>query len=210
MTFEPRVVASAAELTDAAVPRADIDGDAIALAVRQILVALGEDPSRTGLAHTPRRVAEAYAELFSGYAVDPVSVLEPLPGERGEGLIMVRAIDLVSVCEHHLLPFTGTATVAYLPGGEGKIAGLSKLARLIEVLSRRLQVQERLVREAADALEAALQPRGVFVLAEAEHLCMSVRGARKPGSITVTTEARGVFADDPAARAELIALARGA
>jgi GTP cyclohydrolase I len=181
----------------------------IARGVEAILRGIGEDPARPGLRETPWRVAESYAELFSGYGVDPASVLELLPDERGEGLIMVRAIPLLSFCEHHLLPFTGTAAVAYLPGEDGRITGLSKLARLIEVLARRLQVQERLVREAADALEEALAPRGVFVLVEAEHLCMTVRGARKPGSVTVTTEARGVFRDDPAARTELIALARG-
>jgi GTP cyclohydrolase I len=209
MGFEPKVVASADVLREEP-PRAPVDTEAIARAVAEILAAIGEDPSRTGLVDTPRRVAVSYAELFGGYAVDPVSVLEPLPGERGEGLIMVRDIALTSICEHHLLPFTGTAAVAYLPGQDGRICGLSKLARLIEVLSRRLQVQERLVREAADALDAALDPHGVFVLVEAEHLCMSARGAHAPGSTTVTTEARGVFADDPAARTELIALARGA
>ena len=121
---------------------------------------------------------------------------------------MVRGIDVVGMCEHHLLPFTGTAAVAYLPGTDGRICGLSKLARLIEVLSRRLQVQERLVREAGEALEAALAPRGSFVVVEAEHLCMGVRGAHKPGSVTVTTDARGIFADDAVARTELLALAR--
>jgi GTP cyclohydrolase I len=149
------------------------------------------------------------SDLVAGYAVDPVSVLEPLADERGTGLIMMRAIPIASLCEHHLLPFVGTAAVAYLPNEEGTITGLSKLARLMEVLSRRLQVQERLVREAADALEDALNPRGVFVLVEAEHTCVSLRGARKPGSVTVTTEARGVFGGDAAARAELTALARG-
>jgi GTP cyclohydrolase I len=149
------------------------------------------------------------ADLVAGYGIDPVAVLEPLPNERGSGLIMVRAIPIASLCEHHLLPFTGTAAVAYLPGEKGLITGLSKLARLMEVLSRRLQVQERMVREAADALEEALDPAGAFVLVEAEHACVSMRGARKPGTITVTTEARGVFAGDASARAELVTLARG-
>ncbi|MFN2613957.1 MAG: GTP cyclohydrolase I FolE [Actinomycetota bacterium] len=204
MPFEPAVVVSASSLERA--QPATVDAGAIARAVTSILTAIGEDPGRTGLRETPHRVAESYAELFSGYGVDPVSVLEPLPGEHGEGLIMVRAIDVVSFCEHHLLPFTGTASVAYLPSGP--ITGLSKLARVVDVLAHRLQVQERLVREIADALEAALSPRGVFVLVEAEHLCMSIRGARKPGSVTVTTDARGEL-DDPATRAELLALARG-
>lgn len=207
MTFEPAVIASAADLAgDAA--RARVDRAKIEAAVAMLLDAIGEDPNRTGLKETPRRVAESFAELFSGYEVDPVALLAPLPGEREAGLIMVRGIDVVGMCEHHLLPFTGTAAVAYLPGEDGRICGLSKLARLIEVLSRRLQVQERLVREAGEALDAALAPRGSFIVVEAEHLCMGVRGAHKPGSVTVTTDARGVFADDAAARAELLALAR--
>lgn len=207
MPFEHRIVVSASGA--GVLARAPIDRDKVARAVLELLEAIGEDPERQGLQETPRRVAESYAELFSGYAEDPASVLEPLPGERGEGLIMVRAIDVVSFCEHHLLPFAGTAAVAYVPGDDGRITGLSKLARVVDVLARRLQVQERLVREVADAMEQALAPRGVYVLVEAEHLCMTVRGARKPGSVTVTTEARGVFADDPAARSELLALARG-
>jgi len=202
-----RTVVSAADLV-ADTARAPVDAAAIEKAVSEILGALGEDPNRAGLVDTPRRVAESYAELFSGYAVDPVGLLEPLAGERATGMIMVRDIDVIGVCEHHLLPFVGSAAVAYLPNEDGRITGLSKLARLIEVLSRRLQVQERLVREAGDALEAALAPRASFVLVEAEHLCMTVRGARKPGSITVTTDVRGAWGE-PAARAELLALARG-
>jgi GTP cyclohydrolase I len=209
MPFEPKLVVSAFEALGEERDRAQVDRDAIARGVELILEGIGEDQSRPGLVETPRRVAESMADLVAGYGIDPVSVLEPLADERGSGLIMMRAIPIASVCEHHLLPFQGTAAVAYLPGESGVITGLSKLARLMEVLSRRLQVQERLVREAADALEAALSPVGVFVLVEAEHTCVSLRGARKPGSITVTTEARGVFADDAAARAELVALARG-
>lgn len=185
------------------------DRERIERAVAMILEAIGEDPSRTGLRETPRRVAEAYADLFSGVGVDPASVLEPLPGERGEGLIMVREIPLRGICEHHLLPFLGTAAVAYLPGEDGRICGLSKLARVVDVASRRPQVQERLVVDVADALERALSPRGVFVIAEAEHLCMTMRGAQRPGSVTVTTEFRGAFRGDTAMRAEVIALARG-
>lgn len=207
--MNPQVVVSADEVLGEHVERAHVDHPRIQRAIREVLIGIGEDPSRTGLDETPRRVAESFADLFAGYAIDPASVLEPLPGERAHGLIMMRAIPLASMCEHHLLPFTGTAAIAYLPGAEGRIAGLSKLARVTEVLARRLQVQERLVREIGDALERALDPAGVFVLVEAEHTCMTMRGARKPGSITVTTDARGVFADDPGARAELIALARG-
>ncbi|MGZ4105206.1 MAG: GTP cyclohydrolase I FolE [Actinomycetota bacterium] len=209
MTFEPKLVVSAAEALGEERERAPVDREQVARGVAMILKGIGEDPTRPGLLETPRRVAESLADLVAGYGIDPASVLEPLADERGNGLIMVRAIQIASLCEHHLLPFTGTAAVAYLPGADGRITGLSKLARLMEVLSRRLQVQERLVREAADALEEALSPRGVFVLVEAEHMCVSLRGARKPGSVTVTTEARGVFSDDAAARAELLALARG-
>ena len=209
MTFEPKLIVSASEVLGEHRDRAPVDAEKIRRGVEMILSGIGEDPSRPGLVETPRRVAESYSDLVAGYGVDPVWVLEPLADERGTGLIMMRSIPIASLCEHHLLPFTGTAAVAYLPGADGLITGLSKLARLMDVLSRRLQVQERLVREAADALEQALSPRGAFVLIEAEHTCVSLRGARKPGSITVTTEARGVFADDAAARAELSALARG-
>lgn len=190
-------------------PRPGPDLTRIAEGVRLILEGVGEDVTRTGLRETPHRVAESYTELFSGMGVDPASVLEPLPGEHGDGLIMVREVPLAGICEHHLLPFIGSAAVAYLPGSDGRICGLSKLARVVDVASRRPQVQERLVTEIADAMEKALAPRGVFVLAEAEHLCMTLRGAQKPGSITVTTEFRGVFRDDAAMREEVIALARG-
>jgi GTP cyclohydrolase I len=205
--FKPALVSSARDLT-AELASDLVDTKAVMQAVRLILEGIGEDPARPGLVDTPKRVAESYRELFGGYAADPAAILDPLPNETGEGLIMVRDIEITSMCEHHLLPFTGRAAVAYLPGEDGRITGLSKLARVVEVLSRRLQVQERLVREVADAMEAALAPRGVYVLVEAEHLCMAVRGAQKPGSVTVTTEVRGVFAGDAAARTELLALAR--
>jgi GTP cyclohydrolase IA len=184
-----------------------MDAEGIRSAVRDLLKSLGEDPYRPGLTETPGRVADAYSELFEGYAIDPVSLLAPLPDERAQGLIMVRGVDLVSFCEHHLLPFMGQATVAYLPGPDGRICGLSKLSRLMEALSRRLQVQERLVAQAADALEEALAPAGVFVMVEAEHLCMTIRGARKPGAKMVTIEARGALASAEE-KANLIALAK--
>ena len=206
MKFEPARIVSARDLSTFR-PPAPVDGEGVERAVALILEAIGEDPSRPGLVDTPRRVAQSYTELFGGYGVDPVSVLEPLADERAHGLIMVRDIDVTSMCEHHMLPFTGTAAVAYLPGDDGRIAGLSALARVVEVLARRLQVQERLVREIGDAIDEALAPRGVFVVIAAEQLCMTIRGARKPGSVTVTTDARGVFADDAAARTELLALA---
>lgn len=185
-----------------------MDRDKTAAAVESLLKALGEDPSRAGLARTPSRVAEALEEMLGGYDQDPLEIIQPLPGESSTGLILVRDVDVVSFCEHHLLPFIGKAAVAYLPGEDGRICGLSKLARLIDALSRRLQVQERLVAQAADALEEALEPRGVFVMVDAEHLCMTIRGAKKPGTRMVTMQARGVF-EDPAERAALLQLIQG-
>ncbi|MHB8513072.1 MAG: GTP cyclohydrolase I FolE [Actinomycetota bacterium] len=176
-------------------------------AVRELLRALGEG-DREGLRETPDRVATAYAELLSGRDVEPSSVLEALPAERHDGLILVKDIRLASLCEHHLLPFIGTAAIAYLPGDEGEICGISKLTRLIDVLGKRLQVQERLVEQAADALEKALQPAAIFVYAEAEHLCMTMRGARAEGSKVITTAVRGVWLTDAAARAEIMNLIR--
>ena len=211
MTWDPRVVVDASEALAEEPDRAasTVDRPRVEAAVRELLLAIGEDPTREGLVDTPRRVAEAYADLFAGLAIDPVAVLDPLTDERGAGLILVRDIGFASICQHHLLPFTGRAAVGYVPGPDGRITGLSKLARVVEVLARRPQVQERLVREIADALEAALAPSGVVVIVEAEHGCMSLRGVRKPGSTVVTTEFRGLFESDAAARAEALSLARG-
>lgn len=210
MTWNPRVVVSASEALDEEPDRAAsaVDRSRVEAAVAELLAAIGDDPAREGLVETPRRVAEAYADLFAGMSIDPLTVLEPLPDERGSGLILVRDIRFASICEHHLLPFFGSAAVAYLPGPGGLITGISKLARIVEVLARRPQVQERLVRQVADALETALSPSAVAVVVEAEHTCMTMRGVRKPGSTVVTTEFRGAFADDPAARTEVLALAR--
>ena len=210
MSWNPRVVVSASDALAEEPDRATstVDRARVEAAVSEILAAIGDDPAREGLVETPRRVAEAYADLFAGIAIDPVSVLEPLPDERGTGLILVRDIRFASICEHHLLPFTGSAAVGYVPGADGRITGLSKLARVVEVLARRPQVQERLVRQVADALEAALAPSAVAVVVEAEHACMTLRGVRKPGSTVVTTEFRGAFSDDAAARAEVLGLAR--
>jgi GTP cyclohydrolase I len=209
-TWNPRVVVDASEALAEEPDRASskVDRARVEAAVRELLIAIGDDPSREGLVETPRRVAEAYADLFAGMSIDPVSVVEPLPDERGTGLILVREIAFTSICEHHLLPFTGRAAVGYVPGDDGRITGLSKLARVVEVLARRPQVQERLVRQVADALEAALVPSAVAVLVEAEHGCMTMRGVRKSGSSVLTTEFRGLFANDPAARAEVLSLAR--
>ena len=210
MSWNPRVVVSASEALSEEPdrPLSRVDRKRVEAAVRELLEAIGDDSTREGLVETPRRVAEAYADLFSGMAIDPASVLEPLPDERGTGLILVRDIRFASICEHHLLPFLGSAAVGYIPGEDGRITGLSKLARVVEVLARRPQVQERLVREVADAMERALAPAGVAVVVEAEHLCMTMRGVRKPGSTVVTTEFRGVLATDAGARAEVLALAR--
>ncbi len=208
--FTPRVVVDASEALAEEPDReaSQVDRPRVEAAVRELLAAIGDDPSRDGLVETPRRVAEAYADLFAGMSIDPVSVLEPLPDERGSGLILVRDIAFTSICEHHLLPFTGRAAVGYVPGADGRITGLSKLARAVEVLARRPQVQERLVRQIADALEAALSPAAVAVVVEAEHGCMTMRGVRKPGSRVVTTEFRGAFTTDAAARAEALSLTR--
>jgi GTP cyclohydrolase I len=175
---------------------------AIAHHVRQILHLCGEDVTREGLAETPMRVAKMYEELLAGMAVDPDSVLSTTFEERSEGPVLVADILFYSLCEHHMLPFFGTAHVAYLPSE--RIVGLSKIARLVEVVSRRLQVQERMTEQIADSIERVLHPHGVMVLVEAEHLCMCARGVKKPGSRTVTTAVRGRYRDDATLRAEFL------
>jgi GTP cyclohydrolase I len=177
--------------------------------VRLILEGIGEDPGRDGLKETPRRVADMYREVFAGLYEDPDAVVDAVFDVGHDEMIMVRDIDLESLCEHHLLPFAGKAHVAYIPGDDGRITGLSKLARLVDVLSKRPQVQERLTTQIADVLERTLRPRGVFVVIEAEHLCMSMRGVKKPGSITVTSAVRGRFRSDPRTRGEAMSLIRG-
>jgi GTP cyclohydrolase I len=183
-----------------------IDLDRIEKAVREILIAIGEDPDRDGLTRTPRRVAEMYAEIFSGLHEDPSRHLIVTFEANHDEMVMVRDIPLYSQCEHHLAPFHGHAHVAYIPGEDGRITGLSKLARLVEGFAHRPQVQERLTTQIADAIVEVLQPRGAFVMIEAEHLCMSMRGVRKPGALTVTSAVRGLFKDNPATRAEVMAL----
>jgi GTP cyclohydrolase IA len=182
------------------------DPEIIERAVGEILKAIGEDPDREGLRRTPERVAEMFGELFSGLHVDPVSALNVVFEAGHDEMIMVRDIPLYSICEHHLIPFLGKAHVAYIPNQQGQITGLSKLARLVDILARRPQVQERLTTQIADAIESALDPRGVLVVIEAEHLCMSMRGVRKPGSQTVTSAVRGMFRDNDATRAEAMRL----
>jgi GTP cyclohydrolase I len=186
--------------------RVEVDAAKIERAVREILEAVGEDPERDGLQRTPQRVASMYAEMFSGLHEDPARHLSVTFEADHDEMVMVRDIPLHSMCEHHLVPFHGVAHVAYIPGEDGRITGLSKLARLVDGFAHRPQVQERLTSQIADALVAALNPRGVFVVIEAEHLCMSMRGVRKPGSLTVTSAVRGLFKDSQATRAEAMSL----
>jgi GTP cyclohydrolase I len=177
-------------------------------AVRELLLAVGEDPDREGLLETPARVARAYREISAGLYQDPTDVLTTTFDLGHEEMVMVKDIEVYSTCEHHLVPFHGVAHVGYIPGADGRITGLSKLARLVDVYARRPQVQERLTSQVADALVEVLQPRGVLVVVECEHLCMSMRGVRKPGSRTVTSAVRGQMRD-VATRAEAMSLVLG-
>ena len=183
-----------------------VDRERVVRAVREILVAIGEDPERDGLVRTPERVADMYAEIFAGIGVDAEEQLSVLFEAGHDEMVMVRDIPLASICEHHLIPFIGRAHVAYIPNDNGQITGLSKLARLVDVVSKRPQVQERLTVQIADAIERSLEPRGVLVVVEAEHLCMSMRGVKKPGSETVTSAVRGMFRNNDATRAEAMGL----
>ncbi|WP_169164457.1 GTP cyclohydrolase I FolE [Cellulomonas taurus] len=176
-------------------------------AVRELLLAVGEDPDREGLRDTPARVARAYQEIFAGLRQDAGEVLSATFDIGHEEMVLVKDIEVYSTCEHHLVPFHGVAHVGYIPGENGKVTGLSKLARLVEVYARRPQVQERMTGQIADALVEHLQPRGVLVVVECEHLCMSMRGVRKPGSRTITSAVRGQMRD-PATRAEAMSLIR--
>jgi GTP cyclohydrolase I len=179
-----------------------VDLDRLAAAMREVLVAIGEDPDRDGLRDTPARVARMFAETCAGLHTDPRSHLKVTFDAGHDEMIMVRDIPTYSLCEHHLIPFIGVAHVAYIPNEDGRITGLSKLARLVDGYAKRPQVQERLTTQVADAIDEVLSPRGVLVVVEAEHLCMSMRGIRKPGASTVTSAVRGLFRTDPAARAE--------
>ncbi len=184
------------------------DHDKIQRAVRMLFEAIGEDPDRPGIVDTPARVAREYDEIFAGLLVDPAEVLSVTFDEAYDEIVMVRDIDFHSMCEHHLVPFVGTAHVAYLPNDAGQVTGLSKLARLVDVCARRPGLQERMTAMIADTLERALAPRGVMVVVEARHLCMEMRGVRKPRSQTVTSAVRGIFRDDPRTRSEALALLR--
>ncbi|HEY8346520.1 MAG TPA: GTP cyclohydrolase I FolE [Symbiobacteriaceae bacterium] len=185
-----------------------VDKEKIMTAVRMILEAVGEDPEREGLRDTPRRVADFYEEVFDGLQRDPAERLSAIFNEDHEEMVIVRDIPFQSMCEHHLLPFFGKAHVVYIPK-KGRVVGLSKLARVVEDFARRPQLQERLTSQVADLLMEKLQPEGVMVVIEAEHMCMSMRGVRKPGASTVTSAVRGVFQRSTAARAEAMALIKG-
>jgi len=177
-------------------------------AVRELLLACGEDPEREGLRDTPARVARSYREMFAGLYTDPEAVLSKTFEESHEELVLVKDIPLYSFCEHHLLPFHGVAHVGYIPDEHGRVTGLSKIARLVDLYARRPQVQERLTSQIADAIVRRLGPRGVIVVIEAEHLCMGVRGVRKPGAVTTTSSVRGQFKTSASSRAEALALIR--
>jgi GTP cyclohydrolase IA len=186
---------------------AAVDQGRIRAAVREILLAIGEDPDREGLADTPERVARMYAELFSGLHRDPRAFLQKTFTQKYDEMVLEKDIGFESLCEHHLLPFLGKAHIAYLPNG--KIVGLSKLARVVELLSKRPQVQERMTEEIADLLMEAIEPRGVGVILEASHTCMTIRGVRKADSLCVTSAMRGTFKNNQSTRAELMALIYG-
>jgi GTP cyclohydrolase I len=177
-------------------------------AVRELLIACGEDPDRDGLLETPARVARAYQEMFAGLHTNPDTVLDRTFDESHEELVLVTDIPLYSTCEHHLVPFHGVAHVGYIPDEHGRVTGLSKLARLVDLYAKRPQVQERLTSQIADALERKLKPRGVIVVIEAEHLCMAMRGIRKPGARTTTSAVRGLLKTSAASRAEALDLIR--
>lgn len=179
-------------------------------AVAELLAAMGEDVEREGLVRTPARVAAMYEEIFGQAVADPAVFLTATFAAEHDEMVMVRDIPFASLCEHHLVPFLGKAHVAYIPSEDGRITGLSKLARVVDGYARRLQVQERMTTQVADAVERVLGPRGVLVVIEAEHLCMSMRGVRKPGTTTVTSAVRGLFRTDAATRAEAMAFIHGA
>ncbi|WP_435866383.1 GTP cyclohydrolase I FolE [Streptosporangium sandarakinum] len=185
---------------------ASVDSARIEKAVREILIAIGEDPDRDGLQETPARVARAYAEQFAGLRQTPEDVLTTVFDVDHDEMVLVRDIEVYSTCEHHLVPFHGVAHVGYIPNQKGQVTGLSKLARLVDVYARRPQVQERMTSQIADALMRVLEPRGVIVVIECEHLCMTMRGVRKPGAKTITSAVRGDFRNSEKTRAEAMSL----
>ena len=184
----------------------EFDQERAEAAVRELLRAVGEDPERQGLKDTPARVARAYREMFAGLYADPDAVLDTTFDEEHDELVLVTKIPMYSTCEHHLVAFHGMAHVGYIPGKDGRVTGLSKLARVVDLYAKRPQVQERLTAQIADAVVRKLKPRGVIVVIEAEHLCMAMRGVRKAGSVTVTSAVRGQFKTDDASRSEALGL----
>ena len=185
-----------------------IDHEKIQQAVRLFLEAIGEDPNREGLQETPQRVARMCDEVLQGMSIDPTQVIKVLKSEDHDEIVLVKDIPFHSICEHHLLPFVGVAHVAYIPEGS-RVTGISKLARVVEVHSRKLQVQERLTTAVAETIMQSLRPKGALAILEAEHMCMTMRGVKKPGAKTVTSVVRGIFRENPATRAEAMALIRG-
>lgn len=185
------------------------DSERAEAAVRELLIAVGEDPDREGLRETPARVARSYKEVFAGLFTDPSEVLAKTFNEDHRELVLVRDIPIYSTCEHHLVPFHGVAHIGYIPGKSGAVTGLSKLARLVDLYAKRPQVQERLTSQVADALVDRLNPSGVVVVIECEHLCMAMRGIRKQGSVTTTSAVRGIMRTSAASRAEALGLLRG-
>jgi GTP cyclohydrolase I len=183
-----------------------MDREKIKEGTRLILEGIGEDAGREGLKGTPGRVATMYEDVLSGLEADPVSILVPMPSDQHQEMVLLKDISFFSMCEHHLLPFYGMAHVAYIPSAGGMITGLSKLSRLVQAVARRLQLQERMTSTIADAMVEALDPLGVMVLVSAEHLCMSMRGIRSPGTQTVTSAVRGIFRSNAATRAEVLSI----
>jgi GTP cyclohydrolase IA len=192
-----------------AVPARTFDHDKVEASIRLLLEGLGLDPDAPGVRDTPRRVARMYDEIFAGLLVEPTDVLDVVFEEGHDELVLIRDIPFSSMCEHHLIPFVGQAHVGYIPNEQGQVTGLSKLARLVDVVAKRPNLQERITTRIADVLESALKPRGVIVIIEAEHYCMTMRGVRKPGAVTVTSAVRGIMRDDPRTRSEAMALAMG-
>ncbi|OFT53523.1 GTP cyclohydrolase I FolE [Corynebacterium sp. HMSC06D04] len=188
--------------------RGEFDQARAEAAIRELLIAVGEDPDREGLQETPARVARAYKEVFAGLHADPTEVLHKTFAEEHQELVLVRDIPIYSTCEHHLVPFYGVAHIGYIPGPDGQVTGLSKLARLADMYAKRPQVQERLTSQIADALVEVLHAHSVIVVIECEHLCMAMRGIRKPGATTTTSAVRGGFKSNAASRAEVMSLIR--
>ena len=191
-------------------PAAAFDHDKLLEGMRLVFEGLGLDVDDPAIADTPKRVAQMYDEVFAGLLVDPAEVLDVVFEEGHDELVLIKDIPFASMCEHHFVPFIGRAHVGYIPNAQGQVTGLSKLARLVDLVAKRPNLQERITSQVADTLERVLDPRGVIVIIEAEHLCMSMRGVRKPGSMTVTSAVRGIMRDDPATRAEAMSLALGA